>query len=161
MTGTVQEIDLRFTVLRGFDGAQQLVPNTAVLTEVVEVRTGYEGGAVGGVGRRRLRERPAHRTRGGAGRARGRRRGCSAEPAPTARVAELGVSTVDLCVRWWTAPQQDHVLGVRDEAVSAVKTALDAAGVEMPADVVVLQGSPSLRAALHRDAEVTPGGGVR
>ena len=82
-------------------------------------------------------------------------------PAPTVRVDQLNTSTVDLMVRWWTGPQQDHVLTVRDRAVGAVKEALDEAGVEMPADVVVLQGSPSLRAALHRDAEVTPGGGVR
>ena len=160
VTGTVEEIDLRFTILRGFDGTQQLVPNTAVLTEVVEVRTGYEAvrsEVVVGVDYasdlRRAREAALSALDGADG--------VLESPVPTVRVDQLNTSTVDLLVRWWTGPQQDHVLAVRDRAVGAVKEALDEAGVEMPADVVVLQGSPSLRATLHRDAEVTPGGGVR
>ena len=160
VTGTVKEIDLRSTVLQGFDGTQLLVPNTKVLTEVVEVRTGYDAvraEATVGVDYasdlRRAREAALEALRA--------TDGVLEHPPPTVRVDQLNTSTVDLSVRWWSAPQQDHVLAVRDRAVAAVKEALDAAGVEMPADVVVLQGSPSLRAALHRDAEVTPGGGVR
>jgi hypothetical protein len=37
---------------------------------------------------------------------------------------------------------------------------LEAAGIELAADIVVLQAGPSLRAAVRGDAEVTPGGAV-
>jgi len=77
-------------------------------------------------------------------------------------VGELGTSTVDLQLLFWTAPQQRVVRVVRDRALAAVKAALDEVGVEMPADIVVLQGTPSLKAALRDDAtDTTQAGGVR
>ena len=42
-----------------------------------------------------------------------------------------------------------------------MKSALDEAGIEMPADIVALQATPSFRAALQGDGEITPGGSVR
>lgn len=83
------------------------------------------------------------------------------DPASAVLVGDLGVSTVDLQLLFWTAPQQAVVRDVRDRALSAVKAALDDTGVEMPADVVVLQGTPSLRAALRDDdLETTQVGGL-
>jgi len=47
-------------------------------------------------------------------------------------------------------------------ALAGVKSALEDAGVEMPADIVALQGTPSLKAALRDDdTDTTQAGGVR
>ena len=54
-----------------------------------------------------------------------------------------------------------HSLTTKDLAIREVKRALDRARIEMPAEIVALQATPSLRAAITGDAEVTPGGGVR
>ncbi len=43
----------------------------------------------------------------------------------------------------------------------AVKTALDGAGIEMPAQIVALQATSSFQAALRGDDEITPGGGLK
>ncbi len=45
--------------------------------------------------------------------------------------------------------------------IKAVRSRLDRDGIEMPANIVVLQATPSFRAALHGDAQFTPAGNVR
>jgi hypothetical protein len=50
---------------------------------------------------------------------------------------------------------------VLDTAIKAVKARLDREGIEMPASIVALQATPSLRAAIHGDATVTPAGNLR
>jgi hypothetical protein len=76
-------------------------------------------------------------------------------------VTELGVSTVDITVYFWTNAHRLESMTTRDVAIRAVKAGLDRAGIEMPAEIVALQATPSFRAALSGDGEVTPGGGVR
>jgi hypothetical protein len=41
------------------------------------------------------------------------------------------------------------------------KSALDAAGIELPADIVVLHAVPSFRAPVQGDAMLTPGGSIK
>ena len=84
-----------------------------------------------------------------------------AEPEPLAIVSELGVSTVDITVYFWTDAHRLQSLTTRDAAIREVKQALDGAGIEMPAEIIALQATPSFRAALSGELEVTPGGGVR
>ena len=63
---------------------------------------------------------------------------------------------------FWTAPQQRFVRLTRDRVLAAVFDALNEAGIEMPAEVVVLQGTPSLKAALRDDeAAPTQAGGLQ
>lgn len=51
---------------------------------------------------------------------------------------------------------------VRDAVLREVTAGFGEQGIEMPAEIVVLQGSPSLKAALRDDGqEPTPGGGTR
>src|SRR6056297_3260909 len=87
--------------------------------------------------------------------------GISDQPPPSALVAELGVSTVDVVVRIWTESRQWDRLVVTDRAIRTSKRILDDAGIEMPAEIVTLQGTPSFRAALSGEGELTPGGGLR
>ena len=87
--------------------------------------------------------------------------GVATEPPPTALVEQLGVSTVDLRVRIWTDSHQWDRLKVTDRAIRACKVALERAGIEMPAAIVALQATPSFRAAIRGDGDVTPGGSLR
>lgn len=87
--------------------------------------------------------------------------GIHSAPAPTAMVDGLGVSTVDIVVRFWVDTRRSDSLVVKDSAIKAVKARLDAAGIEMPADIIALQATPSLKAALQNEAEVTPAGAVK
>jgi small-conductance mechanosensitive channel len=48
-----------------------------------------------------------------------------------------------------------------EQATRAIIEAFDRDGIEMPANIVVLHASPSFRAALRRDAQLTPAGNVR
>lgn len=87
--------------------------------------------------------------------------GISRRPEPEALVSGLGVSTVDIRASFWCGPRQHDVLVLLDEAIKTVKEALESSGIEMPADIIALQATPSLKAALQGDAEVTPGGSIK
>lgn len=160
ISGTVVEINLRETVLRTYDGRQVLLPNSTVYKNPIEVQTGYETlrtEAVFGVAYEtdlaQARELALAAVKGA--------EGVLADPPPAVLVGELNVSTIDLQVLFWTLPQQAVVRRVRDQVLRAVTTVYGEAGIEMPADIVVLQGSPSLKAAVRDDrAEPTPGGGL-
>ena len=160
ISGTVVEINLRETVLRTYDGRQVLVPNSTVYKNPIEVQTGYDTlrtEAVFGVA---YETDLAHAREVALAAVRGAE-GVLAHPPPAVLVGELKVSTIDLEVLFWTLPQQAVVRRVRDQVLRAVTTAYTEAGIEMPADIVVLQGSPSLKAAVRDDrAEPTPGGGL-
>lgn len=145
--GTVQEINLRETVLRTYEGRRVLVPNSTVYKNEITVQTAFDAvrtEAVVGVAYdtdlRRARQIARDVLRG--------TEGVADDPPPLALVGELGVSTVDLQLLWWSGPQQREVRAVRDRALGAVVEAFNDAGIEMPAEIVVLDSTPQTRAAL-------------
>ncbi len=158
--GTVEAITIRETRLITFDGQLVIIPNRDVYKNVIRVQTHRE--------RRRLDvtvgvayENDAREATRVITAALGDVDGVAEDPPPEALVTELGASTVDIEGRCWVLSRQHDYLAVRDEAIVAVKAALDDAGIEMPSDIIALQATTSFRAALQGDAEVTPGGGVR
>lgn len=159
-TGTVQAITIRETRLKTYDGQLILIPNRDVYKSVIRVQTHYE--------QRRLSfvvgvayENDAVQACQVITAALGGVDGVASEPAPEALVDQLNVSTVDLEARFWADPRQYESRLILHEAITAVKAALDEAGIEMPADIVVLQATPSFRAALQNDGEITPGGSLK
>lgn len=161
VSGTVQAITIRETRVKTFDGQLVLIPNRDVYKAVVTVRThfssrrvhfvvgvAYENDATEAcrVIQTALTDDVPH---------------LDGSPEPDAVVTQLGVSTVDIEARFWCGPEQHDVILAMDSAIRAVKEALDKAGIEMPADIIALQATPSLRAAISGEADVTPGGGVR
>lgn len=158
--GTVQAITIRETRLKTFDGQLVVIPNRDVYKNVIRVQTHY--------GDRRLSftvgiayENDAQAATELITAALATVDGAAAAPPPDALIAELGVSTVDIEARFWSDPRQHESLVILDRAIKVVKLRLDEEGIEMPADIVALQATPSFRAALQGDGEVTPGGGVR
>lgn len=158
LTGTVEEVNIRETVVTTFDGRRILIPNAKVYTGVIEVQTAHErirSSFVVGV---------AYETDLGAARQIAVEALCGVEgvlvePAPEAVYLALDNSTVDLDVRFWCDPRQLEMRRTLGRAIEAVKAAFDAHGVEMPCQVVALQGTSSFAAAL-RGGAVTPGGGL-
>lgn len=159
-TGTVEGITIRETRITTFDGQLVVIPNRDVYKSAIRVQTHHEllrSEFTVGIAyendpddaRRAIVDVLAEVD------------GVLATPAPSVLVSELGVSTVNLCVRLWSESRQWDRLQVLDAAIRATKRALDEAGIEMPAEIIVLQASPSFKAAIQGEAEVTPGGAVR
>lgn len=84
--------------------------------------------------------------------------GVEREPPPQALVHELGVSTVNIRAMLWTNSRRHVSITVLDAAIKAVKARLDRDGIEMPANLIALQATPSLLAAIHGGATLTPAG---
>ncbi len=158
--GTVVRITIRETQLTTFNGELVVVPNSDVYKSAIVVPThhpqrrqefvvgiAYENDAAEAV---EVIERALIRVDG-----------VSSIPPPEAYVDKLSASTVDIVATFWADPHMAPGLRTRTAAITEVKRRLDAADIEMPADIVVLQATPSLRAAIHDDKVVTPGGGVR
>lgn len=159
-TGTVEAITIRETRMKTFDGQLLVIPNRDVYKNVIRVQTHYDD--------RRLSftvgiayENDAREACAVIEAALRSVEGVAERPPCEALVVELGVSTVDIEARFWAGPGQHAARVVIDDAIKTVKVALEDHGIEMPADIVALQATPSFRAALQNDAEVTPGGGIK
>ena len=159
-SGTVEAITIRETRIRTFDGQLVLIPNRDVYKSVIRVQTHFELRRLSFVVGIAYENDPADATRVIVAALAGVE-GVAAEPGPEALVSELGASTVRIEARFWTGSRQLDALGVLAGSIMAVKAALDTAGIELPADIVVLQAAPSFRAAVQGDAALTPGGAVR
>ena len=158
VTGTVEEINIRETVILTFDGRRVLIPNAKVYTDVIHVQTAHQAireNFVVGVAYEAdmaSARRVAIEALAGVG-------GVVADPPPEALFVDLDSSTVNLDIRFWCDARQLEMRRTLDRAIEAVKTAFDAHGIEMPSQVIALQATSSLAAAL-RGGEVTPGGSV-
>ena len=157
-SGTVQRITIRETEIRTYAGRKVLIPNSDVYKNALVIQTAYDAiraDFILGVAyeadlgdARRLIEETLIGVEG-----------VLSEPKPEALLRELGTSTVNIEVRLWCEPDQHTSVIVTDRAIAAVKAAMDAAGIEMPSDIVALQATSSFAAALQ-GGQVTPGGSV-
>lgn len=131
MEGTVEDINLRATVIKTYSGERVIIPNSDVYSRPVLVRTAYgtrRSSFVVGIGyaddiraaKQVIREHLADAP------------GVLEEPAPWIRTVELAPSSVNLEVFYWTKAQQHEVLTVGDAVATSIKYALDAAGIDMP-----------------------------
>ncbi len=159
-TGTVQAITIRETRLKTFDGQLILIPNRDVYKSAIRVQTHFEQRRVSFVVGIAYENDPAEAADVIVAALR-EVAGVATDPAPEALVDNLGTSTIDLSARFWCDARQHESLLVAHHAIDTVKKALDEAGIEMPADIVALQATPSFRAAVQGDADVTPGGSVK
>ena len=157
----MQAITIRETRLKTFDGQLVVIPNRDVYKSVITVRTHFSSRRIAFVVGVAYENDTAEACRVIQSALAGSVPDVEDAPAPEAIVTQLGVSTVDIEARFWCTPAQHDVVLTTDAAIRAVKTALDEAGIEMPADIIALQATPSLRAAISGEAEVTPGGGVK
>ncbi|MGI9053755.1 MAG: mechanosensitive ion channel family protein [Ilumatobacteraceae bacterium] len=156
-SGTVDEINIRETRITTYDGELVIIPNRDVYKNAILVNTFHP------VRRRQFSvgiafESDAEQATRVVVEALKAVPGVVADPPPLALIDELGVSTINIRALFWTGSRQLDSVVVLDRAIKGVKAALDAAGIEMPADIVSLRATPSFQAAMNSGGPVTPGG---
>ena len=142
--GTVEEINIRSTLLKTYDGERAVLPNGDVYTRAILVRTAYDKRRVRfvvGVGYPDSLEKARSILREVVEKS----AGVLANPGPWVYVSELAPSSVNFTVFFWVEPLQSNVLLVSDRVATAIKLALDAAHIDMPYPhtVVLMQNSPA------------------
>ena len=129
--GTVEEINVRSTRLKTYDGERAVLPNGDVYTSAVLVRTAYD--------KRRVRftvgvgyPDSIEEARETISRVLAETNGVLEDPVPWVYVSELAASSVNFTIYFWVEPEQANVLRVSDHVATGIKLALDKAGIDMP-----------------------------
>lgn len=129
--GTVEDVSLRTTTIRTFDGVQVYIPNNQVWTSAIENstetqlrRTTLPLGVSYDTDLDAAQELMLQTVRD--------IDGVADEPGPQAFVHEFGDSSINYAVRFWHESPIASEWSVRDEAARALKRALDDAGMEIP-----------------------------
>jgi small-conductance mechanosensitive channel len=129
--GTVEEINIRSTRIKTYEGERAVLPNGDVYMNAILVRTAYEKRRVQltvGVGYLDSIERARETIT----RALAEADGVLDDPGPWVYVAELAPSSVNFNIYFWVESHQANVLAVSDRVVTAIKLALDKAGIDIP-----------------------------
>lgn len=148
MRGTVEEITIRETRVRTFDGELLIVPNADVYKNRILVQTAYPAKRWAvrvGVGY----DDDLDAARAAAIAAVHGVDDVLDAPPPSALLVDLGMSTVVIEVQFWTGSRQGDGLQTRDRVIDAVKREMDAAEVSMPSDIVELAATRSFAEALR------------
>ncbi|MCU0230542.1 MAG: mechanosensitive ion channel [Acidobacteria bacterium] len=153
LTGTVRRIGIRSSLVRTFDGASVIVPNSNLISDQVvnwthsdklrriEVQVGVAYGTTPEKVLELLHRAAASHPR------------VLSHPPPNALFVAFGDSALDFSLRFWTV-DFDHWMTVRSEVLAAIDAALRGAGIEVPfpqRDLHLRSVDPAARRAL-RDA---------
>ncbi|WP_036485762.1 mechanosensitive ion channel family protein [Myxosarcina sp. GI1] len=129
--GKVENISIRTTQIRTYQGQKVLLPNSTVFTEALEVVTAYPSRrtdlAVGVDYNTPLTEASNILESLIA-----RVEGVLDNPAPEIDLVNFNDSSIDFIVRYWTKPQQKEVRHVQTRAIVAIKKAFDDADINIP-----------------------------
>lgn len=149
--GTVEDIKIRATTIKTYDGRQVVIPNSDLYTSALTVNTAYK--------QRRLQvsvgigyEDDIEAAKAEIMQALQTVDSVSDQKAPSVITTNLGDSTVDLVVRWFIdeGTQANKVASI-DHVIIAIKKALDTAGVNMPFPVRTLDLSdPSVQSVVSQ-----------
>lgn len=129
--GKVENISIRTTKIRTYQGEKVLLPNSTVFTDAVKVVTAYAHRrtdlAVGVDYNTSLPEAKEllFHTIGSVG-------GIMKEPRPEIDVVNFGDSSIDFVIRYWSNSQQKQLRNVQTKAMIAIKHALDEANISIP-----------------------------
>ena len=134
--GTVERIETRATIIKTYDGQRIVVPNSDIYTNAVTVKTAhekrrsqYDVGIGYGDGIEHARQVLVDAVSALAD--------VQQEPKPEALTWDLSASWVTIRVRWWTDSRRADVVHVHAKVLTAIKMALDEAGIDMPYDTQV------------------------
>lgn len=129
--GTVEDINLRNTIIRTFDGKKVVIPNSMIMNNPIENWVYY--------GSRRTTlivgvayDTPLPGAKEVIERAVRGAEGVLDFPSPQAFVEEFADSSINFAVHFWHAPGRASVWAVRSAVAIAVKQALDEAAITIP-----------------------------
>ncbi len=129
--GTVEEINTRSTRILTYDGERVILPNGDVYVSPILVRTAYPHRRIRfsvGIGYPDSIEQARTVIQG----VLARTEGVLSEPREVVYVTDLGPSSVNFSVYFWTKADQANVLAVRDRVATGIKLSLDEAKIDMP-----------------------------
>ena len=129
--GFVEQINIRTTTLRTYQGEKVLIPNANIFTSSVQIKTAYA--------KRRtdLAVGVDYNTPLATAQEMLKTIACSMEgiltsPEPEIDLVNFGDSSIDFVVRYWTLPQQKVVRQVQTKMILAIKDAFDEASISIP-----------------------------
>ena len=129
--GKVENISIRTTQIRTYDGEKVLLPNATVFTDAVKVRTAYVSRRTDlGVGVDYNTTLPEAMTI--LAQTMKRVEGVLTNPEPDIDLVNFGDSSIDFIIRYWTYPEQKEVCRVQTRAIIAIKKAFDEADINIP-----------------------------
>lgn len=158
--GTVEDIQVRATLLRTYDNRVVVIPNSELYTNRIVVNTAYDMRRISvavGVGYddnleevkrliiHELDRIPIVRK----------------DPAPEVLVRSLSDYTVDLIVRYWIDPPvRSEVLNAEDAVLSVLKEAIPAAGFHLPSPPNLVLAESAGGAPAHKSSREVHSGKV-
>ena len=129
--GKVENISIRTTQIRTYEGEKILLPNANVFTDAVKVRTAYVSRRTDlGVGVDY--NTPLSEAAEILNKTIKRVEGVLTNPVPEIDLVNFGDSSIDFVIRYWTYPEQKEVRHVQTRAIIAIKKACDEADINIP-----------------------------
>ncbi|MGK7949627.1 MAG: mechanosensitive ion channel family protein [Xenococcaceae cyanobacterium] len=129
--GKIENISIRTTQIRTYQGEKVLLPNSTVFTNAVKVNTAYDSRRTDlGVGVDY--NTPLSEAADILNRTIRRVEGVIDNPSPEIDLVNFGDSSIDFVVRYWSDPKQKEVRHVQTRAIIAIKKALDEADISIP-----------------------------
>lgn len=149
--GTVEDIKIRATTIKTYDGRQVVIPNSNLYTSALTVNTAYK--------QRRLQvavgigyEDDIEAAKAEILQALDKADTVSTKATPSVIATGFGGSSIDLVVRWFIedGTQANKVASIH-QVIVEIKTALDAAGVNIPFPIRTIDLSdPSVTAIVNK-----------
>ncbi len=149
--GTVEDIKIRATTIRTYDGRQVVIPNSDLYTSALTVNTAYK--------QRRLQvavgigyEDDIEAAKAEIIKALDKIESVSKKATPSVIATGFGGSSIDLMVRWFIedGTQANKVASIH-QVIVGIKTSLDAAGVNIPFPIRTIDLSdPSVNAIVNK-----------
>ncbi|OKH26440.1 mechanosensitive ion channel family protein [Chroogloeocystis siderophila] len=135
--GTVEDITIRSTQIRTYQGERVLIPNAIVFTSSVQVltamphrRTDLELGVDYNTDLASAIDLLLETVK--------QVKGVLPSPSPEVDAVAFGDSAIELVVRYWSAPQKIQVRQTRTRVIIALKQACDQAGINIPYPIRML-----------------------
>lgn len=129
--GTVEDINVRATEIKTFDGQRIVIPNGAIYTNPIKVITAYDKRRTQitvGVSYNSHMETVRSLIEGVLTRV----EGVGQSPKPWIYMNEFGDSSVNFEVFYWTSPWQADTLRVKNEVMTGIWDAFDEHDIEIP-----------------------------
>ncbi|WP_201608118.1 mechanosensitive ion channel family protein [Psychrobacter okhotskensis] len=149
--GTVEDIKIRATTIKTYDGRQVVIPNSDLYTSALTVNTAYK--------QRRLQvavgigyEDDIEAAKAEIMQALDKADSVSTKAKPSVIATGFGGSSIDLMVRWFIedGTQANKVASIH-QVIVEIKNALDAAGVNIPFPIRTIDLSdPSVKAIVNK-----------
>ncbi|MCT7953889.1 mechanosensitive ion channel family protein [Laspinema palackyanum] len=129
--GTVEEIAIRSTQIRTYQGERVVIPNAVVFTNVVQVKTAFSHRRTDlaiGVDY----NTPLPQAVDTLLKAVSKVPGVLSKPEPEVDIVGFGESSIDMMVRYWTEPERPSVRRIQTQVAIALKDACDRANINIP-----------------------------